>query len=77
MTNTLDLKGLKCPLPALRTRKALRGMVPGDQVIVHCTDPLSRIDIPNLLHETGDLLCAVDELDGVLIFRVQKVARHR
>jgi tRNA 2-thiouridine synthesizing protein A len=77
MTNTLDLKGLKCPLPALRTRKALRGMVPGDEIVVHCTDPLSRIDIPNLLLETGDLLRATDEVDGVLIFRVQKGARHR
>jgi tRNA 2-thiouridine synthesizing protein A len=77
MTDTLDLKGLKCPLPALRTRKALRSMVPGDEIIVHCTDPLSRIDIPNLLHETGDLLRAVDEEAGVLIFRVRKGDRHR
>jgi TusA-related sulfurtransferase len=35
----LDLTGLKCPLPALKTRKALKGLVPGDRLEVHCTDP--------------------------------------
>ena len=53
---TLDLRGLKCPLPALRTRKALAGMRPGDLLIVECTDPLAGIDIPNLVRETGDRL---------------------
>ena len=46
---TFDLRGLKCPLPVLRTRKALAGMALGDILIVACTDPLARIDIPNLL----------------------------
>ena len=66
----LDLKGLKCPLPALRVRKALKAMAPGDEVTAACTDPLARIDIPNLLNETGDRLEAVD--DGVLLFRIRK-----
>jgi tRNA 2-thiouridine synthesizing protein A len=52
----LDLSGLKCPLPVLRTRKALRGMGPGEQIQVICTDPLASIDLPNLLRETGDVL---------------------
>jgi tRNA 2-thiouridine synthesizing protein A len=71
----LDLKGLKCPLPALRTRKALRGMAPGDEIAVACTDPLTRIDIPNLLSETGDTLEAVEDEGGVLIFRIRKNRR--
>jgi TusA-related sulfurtransferase len=37
----LDLTGLKCPLPALKTRKALKALQPGDLLEVHCTDPLS------------------------------------
>jgi tRNA 2-thiouridine synthesizing protein A len=52
----LDLSGLKCPLPVLRTRKALRAMEPGDQLQVTCTDPLAAIDLPNLIRETGDVL---------------------
>jgi tRNA 2-thiouridine synthesizing protein A len=53
-TTKLDLTGLKCPLPALKTRKALKSVTPGDFLEVHCTDPLSVIDIPNLIRETGD-----------------------
>ncbi len=52
---TLDLTGLKCPLPALRTAKALKGLVPGQRLIVTCTDPMAAIDIPNLIRETGDV----------------------
>ena len=46
---TLNLRGLKCPLPALRARKALGGMAAGDLLTIECTDPLTAIDIPNLL----------------------------
>jgi tRNA 2-thiouridine synthesizing protein A len=53
---TIDLRGLKCPLAALCTRKALAGSAPGDILIVECTDPLAGIDIPSLLRETGDAL---------------------
>ena len=53
---TLNLRGLKCPLPALRARKALTGLKAGDLLIAECTDPLTAIDIPNLLNQTGDKL---------------------
>jgi tRNA 2-thiouridine synthesizing protein A len=49
----LDLTGLKCPLPALMTRKALKALQPGALLEVLCTDPLSVIDIPNLIQEVG------------------------
>jgi tRNA 2-thiouridine synthesizing protein A len=52
----LDLSGLKCPLPVLRTRKALLALAPGERVHVICTDPLAGIDVPNLIRETGDVL---------------------
>ena len=53
---TINLRGLKCPLPALRTRKALRALKSGDRLQVTCTDPLAAIDLPNLIRETGDVL---------------------
>ena len=59
----LDLTGLKCPLPVLRTRKALRQMQAGALLEVIATDPMSAIDIPNLLRESGDILHA-SEKDG-------------
>jgi len=73
MTEThLNLRGLKCPLPALKTRKALAGLEPGAVIVVECTDPLSAIDIPNLLNETRDILEAQTERDGALVFRIRK-----
>jgi tRNA 2-thiouridine synthesizing protein A len=71
-TTTLDLTGLKCPLPALKTRKALQRVTPGDFLEVHCTDPLSVIDIPSLIQETGDTV-EITEHSGVrIVFLIEK-----
>ena len=68
----LDLAGLKCPLPALKTRKALKGLQPGDVIDVITTDPLAVIDIPNLLRETGDMLEAQAPGDCRMTFSIRK-----
>lgn len=69
----LQLQGLKCPLPALHTRRALSRAAPGDRVTVECTDPLAAIDIPNLARETGDVLEDQHCGDGgVLVFVLRK-----
>jgi tRNA 2-thiouridine synthesizing protein A len=68
----MDLRGLKCPLPVLRTRKALAGMSTGDTLIVACTDPLAGIDIPTLLKQTGDTLETMDKDANVTTFRIRK-----
>jgi tRNA 2-thiouridine synthesizing protein A len=68
----LDLGGLKCPLPALKTRKALTRLQPGDDLVVECTDPLSSIDIPNLLRETGDQLLDSKSAEGRFVFHIRK-----
>jgi len=68
----LDLRGLKCPLPVLKTRKALAGMAPGEPLEVACTDPLSAIDLPNLLRETGDRLESQTRDEDVMIFSIRK-----
>ena len=70
----LDLTGLKCPLPVLRTRKALKVLAPGEQVEVHCTDPLAAIDIPNLIRETGDRLDSVKRNAERITFLIEKAA---
>jgi len=69
---TINLRGLKCPLPALRTRKALGSMQAGDILIVECTDPLAGIDIPNLLNQTGDTLEKTRKENKVMTFRIRK-----
>jgi tRNA 2-thiouridine synthesizing protein A len=68
----LNLRGLKCPLPALRARKALTGLKPGDMLIAECTDPLTAIDIPNLLRETGDTMVSSAREGDVLVFHIRK-----
>ena len=68
----LDLRGLKCPLPALKTRKALTKLRAGDELVVECTDPLSSVDIPNLLRETGDQLVDQKRAEDRLVFRIRK-----
>jgi tRNA 2-thiouridine synthesizing protein A len=69
---TLNLRGLKCPLPTLRVRKALAGLKPGDLLVAECTDPLTEIDIPNLINQTGDELLATSRADQVISFRIRK-----
>jgi tRNA 2-thiouridine synthesizing protein A len=69
---TMNLRGLKCPLPALRVRKMLSGLKADDVIVAECTDPLTAIDIPNLLRQTGDVLEGNAEADGLLTFRIRK-----
>ena len=68
----LDLRGLKCPLPALRTKKALSQAQPGDIFVVECTDPLAGIDIPNLARETGDTLEGTRKDNALTTFQIRK-----
>ncbi len=70
----LDLSGLKCPLPVLRTRKALKSMAPGDRLEVRCTDPLAVIDIPHLVEITGDRLKIIERGERDVVFRIEKSA---
>jgi tRNA 2-thiouridine synthesizing protein A len=69
---TINLRGLKCPLPALKARKALTALAPGDLLIAECTDPLTAIDIPNLVNQTGDKLESSSKNGKVLVFRIRK-----
>lgn len=67
----LDLKGLRCPLPALRTEKLLNRLGCGDLAIVECTDPLSIIDIPNLVRMRGDVLESNLKRDDIYVFHIR------
>jgi len=49
----LDLTGLKCPMPALLTEKALRGMAEGERLLVTVTDALAPIDLRHVCQRGG------------------------
>lgn len=68
----LDLIGLKCPLPVLRTRKALAAAAPGSRLELRCSDPMAAIDIPHLVAQTGDVIEAQSRGDNLLIFHIRK-----
>jgi tRNA 2-thiouridine synthesizing protein A len=68
----LDLRGLKCPLPALHARRALERAAPGAAIIVECTDPMAVIDIPHMVRQDGHLLDGQETEGDVLVFRLRK-----
>lgn len=71
----LDATGLRCPLPLLKTRQALRTLSPGQLLRVRATDAGARRDIPAYLRQSGHELVRVTEQDGELQFIIC-VAEH-
>ena len=72
MSQTLDARGFNCPIPVLKTRKALGDMDVGEQITVMATDPASYIDIPHFCNTTGHTLVQSSEQDGVYSYIIQK-----
>ncbi len=70
----LDAKGLICPLPVLRARKAMKALARGEILEIHATDPASRLDVPHFCDATGNELLETRSEGGVLIFRIRKTA---
>lgn len=68
----LDLKGLKCPLPVLRTRKRMLSLSSGTLITIETTDPLAVIDIPHFCNEDGHRLELSEKRTGGHLFRIRK-----
>lgn len=71
-TTTLDARGLNCPLPILRTRKALANLDSGDTLKVIASDPGSVRDIDSFCNQTGHSLIASNDEQGEFTFVIQK-----
>lgn len=69
---TLDLRGLRCPQPVLRAKKALRDVPVGSALVLECTDPLTVIDVPHFVNQTGHALCEQRRDNDLYIFRIVK-----
>ena len=72
MDRVLDAKGLKCPLPVIKTRLALNKMAVGEVVTVLATDPASKIDIHHLCNITGNELVDASVENGVLTYFIRR-----
>jgi tRNA 2-thiouridine synthesizing protein A len=68
----LDLRGLLCPLPVLRLRKALLALPPGAVVEMLASDRASWIDVPHFCAHAGHRLVSASEAGGVLRYRVER-----
>lgn len=68
----LDLKGLLCPLPVLKARKALQSLPSGATLRVLADDPMAAIDMPHFCIEQGHELLSQDTINGTLSFRIRR-----
>ena len=72
-TKELDARGLNCPLPILRTKKAMNTLTSGDVLKVISTDKGSAQDIPAFCRQTGNELVEAKEVEGDYIFFIKKL----
>ena len=68
----VDARGLNCPLPILRTKKALNDMLSGQLIRVTATDPASVRDFEPFSRQTGNALVEQGESDGAFWFVLRR-----
>ncbi len=69
---TLDARGLLCPLPVLKLRKRLKSLGPGEEIAMQADDPAAVIDVPHFCAESGHVLLSAAEADGVQTYVIRK-----
>ncbi len=72
MSDPLDLKGLKCPLPALFARRALARALPGAEIEVVADDPLAAVDIPHMCAQELHAVVSVSREGDVTRLRLRR-----
>lgn len=72
MTTELDTKGMNCPLPILKAKKAIKELAAGDTLRVLATDPGSVMDFQSFCRSTGHELLDSSEEDGVYTYLIKK-----
>lgn len=68
----LNYRGLNCPLPVLRARRAFSAAKSGSIARIECTDPLSEVDIPHFARTDGHDLLGQSKDGDIFVFLVQK-----
>ena len=72
IVQTLDLKGLSCPMPIVKTAQAIKDLAAGDLIEALATDPGSVADFAAWCTATGNDLVERGEGDGVYRFVIRK-----
>ena len=68
----LDLRGIKCPHVVLRAKKALANVPLGGTLVLECTDPLTVIDVPHFVRQTGHALSEQRRDGDIYTFKIVK-----
>jgi tRNA 2-thiouridine synthesizing protein A len=68
----LDARGMNCPLPILKTRKAINQMNIGEILEVTSTDPGSVRDMASFCEQTGNRLVSSNEANNSYVFLIEK-----
>lgn len=68
----LDARGLKCPLPVLKARKAMKPLAPGETLLVEATDPSAVQDFASFCETAGHLLLDSSQEGEVYRFAIRK-----
>ena len=68
----LDAKGLNCPLPILKAKKALKGMAAGQVLEIQATDPGSVADFAAFCNQTGNELLSQSSESDVYKFEIKR-----
>ena len=68
----LDARGMNCPLPILKTRKAINQMNTGEILEVTSTDPGSVKDMAAFCEQTGNRLVSSNEANNSYVFLIEK-----
>ena len=71
-SETIDARGLLCPLPVLKLRKRLKPVAQGSCVALLADDPAAVIDVPHFCTEAGHRLISVSEAGDHQIYLIQK-----
>lgn len=70
--HTLDARGLNCPLPIIRTRKAISALASGEVLEVTSSDPGSVKDMESFCSQTGHELISSGQADDSFVFEIRK-----
>ncbi len=71
-TQELDARGLNCPLPILRAKKALNGLQSGQTLRIRATDPGAVKDFDAFCKSTGNELISSEQSSGEYVFQIRK-----
>ncbi len=71
-SHQIDTSGMNCPLPILKTKKAIAGLSSGEVLQITSTDPGSVKDLDAFCIQTGHQMLSNQEINGKFIFQIKK-----